>query len=117
MVSKQQTGKQGEDIAVKYLKKRGYQILARNFRRKSGEIDIIAKRKKTIIFAEVKVVTDSSVLHEKLNWKKQQKIVRTAQWYLSENGMEEGVPWQIDLIAIDDFTEKVSVHIEQAVEG
>ena len=38
-------GKEGEDIACKFLKKRGYKILTRNFRTKMGEIDIIAEKK------------------------------------------------------------------------
>jgi putative endonuclease len=117
MVSKQQTGKLGEDIAADYLQKRGYKILARNFKRKTGEIDIVAKRGRTIVFVEVKVVTSSSALHEKLHYKKQQKITRTGQWYLSENGMEYGVPWQVDLIAVDANSETICAHIEQAVEG
>lgn len=115
MVSKQQTGKYGENIAAEYLTKNGYKILARNFKRKTGEIDIVAKRKKNIVFVEVKVVDDSSALHEKLHPEKQRKIIRTAQWFLSEQNLEENVPWQIDLIAVDGYFDRVSAHIERAV--
>jgi putative endonuclease len=115
-MDRKEIGNRGEDIAVEYLSKRKYAILARNFKRKTGEIDIVAKRGRAIVFVEVKVVTLSSALHEKLHYKKQQKIIRTGQWYLSENGMEHGVPWQIDLIAVDALSEMVCVHIERAVE-
>lgn len=115
MVSKQQTGKLGEDIATRYLQDKGYAVLARNFKRKTGEIDIVARRGSAIVFVEVKVATLSSALHEKLHYKKQQKIIRTGQWYLSENKIEQGVPWQIDLIAVDALAGKVCVHIERAV--
>lgn len=117
MVSKQQIGNRGEDIAAEYLEKKGYKILARNFKRKTGEIDIVAKHGRIIVFVEVKVVTSSSALHEKLHYKKQQKIIRTGQWYLSENGMECGIPWQIDLVAVDSFSQSVCAHITRAVAG
>ena len=51
---KQKIGEKGETIAERYLKKKGYKILERNYRTKLGEIDIIAKDKKTIVFVEVK---------------------------------------------------------------
>jgi putative endonuclease len=51
---KQKTGEKGEAIAERHLKKKGYKILERNYRTKLGEIDIIAKDKKTIVFVEVK---------------------------------------------------------------
>lgn len=47
-------GKSGEELAEKYLKKIGYEIIGKNFRTKYGEIDIIAKEKKTFVFVEVK---------------------------------------------------------------
>lgn len=117
MVSTKQIGTTGEDIAANYLQSRGYRILTRNFKRKTGEIDIVAKFKKDIVFVEVKVVTSSSVLHEKLHPEKQRKIIRTALWYLSENKMEHGIPWQIDLIAVDAYSGTVCAHIERAVEA
>jgi len=53
-LDKTQIGKYGEDIAINYLRKNGYQIIERNFRTKFGEIDIITKYKKALIFFEVK---------------------------------------------------------------
>jgi len=50
----QKFGEKGESIAECHLKKKGYKILERNYRTKLGEIDIIAKDKKTIVFVEVK---------------------------------------------------------------
>ncbi len=47
-------GTQGEDLAVKYLKKKGYIIIERNFRCRFGEIDIIAQDKTSLVFVEVK---------------------------------------------------------------
>ena len=44
---KQEIGKKGESIAIRYLKKQGYKIIAQNYRSKAGEIDIIARERKT----------------------------------------------------------------------
>lgn len=110
-ISSLQIGKTGEDRAVEYLKKSGYKIRARNFRVKTGEIDIVAERNKTIVFVEVKTMTDTSSLHEKLHLKKQRKLIRTAQWYLAKYGLEDR-PWQIDVIAI--LQQLPPTHIERA---
>ena len=48
-----QLGRRGEALAEAFLKRKGYEILERNWKGKSGEIDIIAKHKKTLVFAEV----------------------------------------------------------------
>ena len=51
---RQQFGKKSESLAAWYLKKNGYKIIEQNYRTALGEIDIIAKEKKTIVFVEVK---------------------------------------------------------------
>ena len=51
---KRDFGNTGENLATEYLEKQGYTILERNFYCKQGEIDIIAKIKKTLVFIEVK---------------------------------------------------------------
>jgi predicted AAA+ superfamily ATPase len=50
----QKFGEKSENLAVWYLKKNGYKILEQNYRNRMGEIDIIAKEKKTLVFVEVK---------------------------------------------------------------
>lgn len=74
----------GEDVAVRHMKKCGYEILARNYRTPIGEIDIIARDKDTLVFAEVK--TRRSVRYGApkiaVTPKKQRKISMTALYYL-----------------------------------
>lgn len=53
----QKTGRKGEDLAARYLIDKGYDIVARNYRTRYGELDIICRLKKTIIFVEVKTRT------------------------------------------------------------
>lgn len=63
---KQIIGKKGEDIAVKFLKEEGYEILDRNYRSKRNEIDIVASDRGVIVFVEVKSTATSSAQDYKL---------------------------------------------------
>ncbi len=80
-------GDQGEEIAVNELEKQGYTIVDRNFRKKYGEIDIIAKKGDTVAFVEVKtrVNTSMGLPREAVNLKKQNRIKNTAMAYITEN--------------------------------
>ncbi len=94
-------GKKGELLAKDYLEKKGYTILAQNFRTRYGEIDIIAKSKGEIVFIEVK--TRSSMDHglpcEAVNKDKQRKIKGVANYYLFVTNAE-GSKSRIDIIEI-----------------
>jgi len=57
-------GRQGEELAAKYLKNKKYHILAQNYRKRWGEIDIVAKTGAVIVFVEVKTTTGGSLLPE-----------------------------------------------------
>ena len=77
-------GDLGEKIAEKYLIAQGYKILDKNFRYKTGEIDLIGKDGEYITFIEVKTRTSSyfGFPREAVTYLKQQKIYRTAQIYI-----------------------------------
>lgn len=77
-------GKSGEDLAVSYLKKKGYLILQRNFKNSLGEIDIIAKDKNTLCFIEVKTRTnlDKGLPQEAITRTKQHKLTKVAISFL-----------------------------------
>lgn len=83
-------GRKGEKIAQRYLKLRLYKILETNYRRKTGEIDIIAKRGKYIIFIEVKYRknADKGLPREAVTPFKQRQIKRTAEMYIVENNVK-----------------------------
>lgn len=84
-------GKRGEDLAAEYLKKNGYRILERNHRNKLGEMDIIAEDEGVVCFVEVKARAGatSGLPFESIPFWKQQKLAKTALWYLSTNGLLE----------------------------
>ncbi|MDO4593912.1 MAG: YraN family protein [Tissierellia bacterium] len=83
---KREIGDYGERVAVKYLEKKGYTILERNYLKKTGEIDIIAKKDDIISFIEVKTRKNfqNSYASEAVNYYKQQRIIKTAQNYIVE---------------------------------
>lgn len=74
----------GENKAVEFLKAKNYTILARNYHSRFGEIDIIARKQNTIIFVEVKTRKNTAFGFpaEFVDYKKQQKIMKTAQLYI-----------------------------------
>lgn len=83
-------GRWGEEQAAKYLRLRAYTILERNYACRLGEIDIIARRGRYIVFAEVKMRKDAAFAQarEFVTPAKQRRIIATAQMYLSANDIE-----------------------------
>ena len=83
-------GKLGENYTAQYLVKMGYKIVARNYRKRCGEIDIIAVKDDFIVFVEVKTRKYRSLSSgvEAVDYKKKGKIIATADCYLYENGLE-----------------------------
>ncbi|MDR1997431.1 MAG: YraN family protein [Candidatus Margulisbacteria bacterium] len=79
-------GYAGEQIAAEYLSACGYKIIARNYTRKHGEIDIIARDKKVLAFIEVKYYKVNSLreLREAVTPAQQKRLIRTAARYLQE---------------------------------
>ncbi len=99
-------GKEGEEMACKYLKSRGYKIITRNYRTKSGEIDIIASKKNTLVFVEVKLRYGEMFGDgfDAVNESKIKKLRKTAEFYLYNNKIEN-MDIRFDVISID-FTNK-----------
>lgn len=104
-------GKEGEQLAVEHLKKKGYKIIERNYRTPFGEIDIIAKDRDYLVIIEVKRRA-SDIFGEPLlavNKRKQLKLKKLALYYLKCLGKE--YPIRFDVISIKgDAVE----HIENA---
>ena len=101
MNQRQAFGKAGEDLAARYLKKNGYKVLERNYACPVGEIDIIAKDKKTIIFVEVKTRRSMSYGSARLaiTPHKKRKISMTALYYLKFN-QQMGQDARFDVVTV-----------------
>jgi putative endonuclease len=112
-VNKKSLGRKGEEKALQYLEKKGYEILELNYRWGRGEIDIICKEKKLIIFVEVK--TRKSRLFgdpvEAVDKRKQRQIIKIAERYLVQKKLYNKSDCRFDVITLsrDELN-----HIEDA---
>jgi putative endonuclease len=99
---RQQLGKMGEDLACAELQRRGYAILARRYRTRHGEIDIVARDGGTIVFVEVKARAGGEFGGgaEAVTAWKQQRIVRMATDYLARQRLLEAA-CRFDVVAVD----------------
>jgi len=109
-----QFGQLGEDIAVEYLKKKGYQILERNYRFGRVELDIVCMFDNEVIFVEVKIRTSDLMAYpEQAVGKSKQRNIRLA----AENFVEENqitLPARFDIIAVVKGDKFEIEHIEDA---
>lgn len=82
-------GKAGEEYACRELERRGYAILARRFRTRMGELDIVARDGRTLVFIEVKARRSVRFGEpvEAVTWQKQQRLARMAAEYVLQHGI------------------------------
>lgn len=135
---KQKIGELGESLACRYLIKKGFEIMDRNYRKPWGEIDIVAQNGKKVVFVEVKTVTSHfpdvftgnmvrNVTHVTKDeyrpednvhaWKLERlsRVIRTYLLYKYKN-REPG--WQFDVITVvlDQKTKKAKIkHLEDII--
>lgn len=97
----QQFGRKAENKAARYLKKRGYRILERNFRTRSGEIDIIAREGESLVFIEVKARTSVRYGSAKaaVTARKQRQVSKVALGYLKMTGQPDAKA-RFDVVAV-----------------
>ena len=110
----------GERFAERHLKEKGYQIVERNYRSRFGEIDLIAKQGKRIVFVEVKTrrTLKFGVPQAAVTPAKQKQISKLALSYLQTHGLLD-VPCRFDVVAIflsSKSTPARLTHIENAFE-
>ena len=103
--SRKEVGALGERVAALYLTRHGFSICDRNVARKTGELDLIAKREDTLHFVEVKTIIVDDFSNEEtvddgydpsanLHDAKIRKVARTGEWYVLEKRWEG--EWQVD---------------------
>lgn len=108
---KQKVGEIGENVACRFLMKHGFEIVERNYRKKWGEIDIIAEKSGILRFIEVKTVScenldnviretnDSIRPEENVHPWKLKRLSRVIQSYLLEKSVENK-GWQLDILSV-----------------
>lgn len=128
---KRELGDKGEEVVCKYLEKRGYRVLERNYWKPWGEIDIVAEKGSTISFVEVKSVSrdlsretvagDGSRgtyrPEDNMHPAKIKRLHRAIQTYLLERKIPESKEWQLDLACafLDFSTHKARVELLENV--
>jgi len=96
-------GAEGEDLACRYLEKLGYRVLHRNFRCRTGEVDVVARAPDTTtVFVEVKDRHGRShgAGYEAVTFGKRQRLVRAARLYAARAGLTES-RLRFDVVSID----------------
>jgi putative endonuclease len=104
-------GQEGEELAVRHLKRMGYRIVCRNYRCPFGEIDIIARHRGVLVFVEVKSRSTETFGSPKLavTPAKQRKLSRVAWHYLEQHKLTEASA-RFDVVAIKGM--QGSTHLE-----
>ena len=102
--ARQDLGKSGEDLAVAELGRRGYAIVARRYRTRHGEIDVVARHGDELVFVEVRRRSGEmcGAAAESVTRHKQRRVARMAADYLSRDGLYDRCAVRFDVVAIDD---------------
>jgi putative endonuclease len=111
-------GREGERIAERYLAKKGYRLVERNYRCPLGELDLIALDRRVIVFVEVKTRLDQRFGPplESVHPRKQRKMVKAALFFLNEHKLHHREA-RFDVVGISFAgREPVVEHIENAFE-
>jgi len=111
-------GQWGEERAARFLKKKKYRIISKNYSSRYGEIDLIARDRDTVVFIEVKTRGGSAYGRpgEAVDYAKQRKMIKTAMTYIQENKLDEqDVGFRFDIVEVlySDTGYRIE-HIENA---
>lgn len=118
LTDRKSLGAWGEKRAEKYLKKKGFETLTRNYNCKTGELDLVmVNRDGGIIFVEVKSRTsrDYAEAEDAVNSSKKKKLSRTAKYFLAVNNIQDR-PCRFDVVTInlDESGKETVTHYENA---
>lgn len=118
MVTRAELGRSGEAVAEAYLRARRFRIVARNYRCRAGEIDLVARDGEAVVFVEVRSRrgANAGTGLESVTGAKQARVALVAQHYLSRHGLGEA-PSRFDVVGIDFATDPPVVdHVRGAFE-
>ena len=111
-LQRQLVGIQGENRAVAELERRGYAVVARRYRTRHGEIDVVARDGETIVFVEVKAKesTEFGSGADAVTARKQRRVISMAVDYLARNRLTSS-PCRFDVVAIDGVGEAAVITV------
>jgi putative endonuclease len=110
---KQIQGDSAEQAACDFLEKQNLVLIARNYRCRAGEIDLIMRDQDVWVFVEVRYRTSHAfgTAIESVNYAKQKRLIRTAHYYLQGKQLAEKVPSRFDIVALQSCVDN-SIKIE-----
>ena len=102
-MNKRKIGGHFEQAACTYLEQKGFRLREANFRIRSGEIDLIMEDENTLVFVEAKYRSGRSYGRgeEHVDRRKQQTIIKVAEYYLLREGLYDRCPCRFDVVSID----------------
>lgn len=117
-VDRKRIGDAGENAAVNGYINDGYKIVERNYRSRTGEVDIIARKDDILVFSEVRTRKKGAIVSaaESVTMKKQQKIISAAEKYLVDNSCDLFVRFDVVLVTHVDGRIVEADRIENAFE-
>ncbi len=101
--NKKKIGNAGEERAARFYAERRFEIVARNFRTRRGEIDIVVAKEDLIVFVEVKALPggEADTLSYELNAAKQRKIIESAKFFLEKHRKYSNSIVRFDAVVVD----------------
>jgi putative endonuclease len=115
-------GQLGEDIICGYLKNRGFRVVLRNYRKKWGEIDVVAEKNNVLHFVEVKAGgkdwefkkdgEEDYRPEDHINYNKKERMKRVIQTYLMEHNIGQEKEWTVDVAVVLIDTEKKKANVK-----
>ena len=115
---KQLLGKEGERIAERFLLRKGYKLVERNYRCALGELDLVVLDRRVVVFVEVKTRTGHGfgTPFEAVEFRKQRKMIQAAQYFLAQKGLQQRDA-RFDVVGVSwPGSEPTVEHIENAFE-
>lgn len=99
--ARSELGLQGERHAERFLKQRGFKLIARRFATPVGEIDLVMRVAETLVFVEVKTQSDRTFKdpQEQVTTPKQRRLIRAVRWFLEHKRWTER-PCRFDIVAV-----------------
>ncbi len=109
--ARQELGISGEELAVAELTRRGYAVVARGYRTRYGEIDIVAEDDDVLVFVEVRRKSGDGcgAAAESVTRDKQRRVARMAADYLARHDLYDKCAVRFDVVAIDDQPDGSSI--------
>jgi putative endonuclease len=106
LTQRQESGRRAEDLAAEFLRVRGCEILERNYRRRLGELDLIAREGGVLVIAEVRTRAHAAFgsAAASVDRRKQRRITRAAAQLLQQRAELARLPVRFDVLVVSDLS-------------